>query len=113
MSKPTPGRIVLYRPTQREQSACSEHPKATARAVVPAIVISADEDTVNLKAFQDSPQDLYVSKAKEGEEEGQWSWPPKTTDPEDLGTILGVNTDLLDSGKIETTAETTKAPAKK
>lgn len=113
MSKPTPGRVVLYRPTQREQSACSEHPKATARTVIPAIVISVDEDTVNLKAFQDSPQDLYVSKAKQGEEEGQWSWPPKTTDPEDLSDILGVNTDLLDSEKTGDATKETKAPAKK
>ncbi len=73
MSNLSIGRIVRYRPTSKEQCACSENPYATAREELPAIIVSVNPDeTVNLKVFQDSTTDLHVKNIKEGDDPGQY-----------------------------------------
>lgn len=50
----------------------------TAGDVLPAVVVRVWENNlVNLQVFLDGNDTLWVTSAAEGENEGQWSWPPR------------------------------------
>lgn len=76
---PTPGRIVLYKPTTDEiESITGYEPGNHVIIEWPAIVVWVFSETVvNLKVFGDAPKDFWKTNAVLGEVVGEWRWPPR------------------------------------
>lgn len=73
--KPTIGRIVIYRPTHDDKIKMT-YIRCNVQDELPAIISAVNEDrTVNLKVLLDGKGDMHREAVKEGEEDGQWSWP--------------------------------------
>jgi len=81
--KPTIGRTVIYNTTVLEQHMINEHPHNTPQEQSPAIIVGIKSDSVSLKVFIDGHGELYVNSAKEGNEQGEWSWPVIETETEE------------------------------
>ncbi|WP_030237848.1 hypothetical protein [Streptomyces sp. NRRL S-350] len=85
---PSTGRIVHYRlsaedltrvheyanrPTHNPPVEFAEHRVGD---VLPAIVVRAEGNTVNLHVFLDGPGTLWLPNREHGHEPGHWHWPP-------------------------------------
>jgi hypothetical protein len=72
--EPTIGRIVHLKLTEQQKNSINGN-KAE---VLPAVIVAVWGPTcVNLKVMTDGVNDLWVTSAQQGENEGQWNWPVK------------------------------------
>ena len=81
---PTPGRVVLYKLSQRdvehiefERAQRTGAPGNSPREgdVVPATVVRVWADGVNAQAVLDGADSLWLTSRKQGTEPGTWAWP--------------------------------------
>jgi len=75
--KPSPGRIVWYRPNPAEDARSSAVPQE----VLPALIVAVHSDeVVNLRVFSDGPAvtDYWKKSVRFGKEQGQWCWPQRS-----------------------------------
>ena len=73
MSTPTIGRIVHYH-VPRDSAPLGGGNHAD---VAPAVIVAVWSATcVNLKVLTDGPADVWKTSIVEGDQPGQWSWPP-------------------------------------
>lgn len=89
--KPTIGRIVHYKLNSLEALEAQKDMEAfklsgnrpRAGEVYPALIVRVwgDQETsvVNLQVFLDGRHTIWVTSRAQGELEGQWIWPPKSS----------------------------------
>jgi hypothetical protein len=72
--KPTIGRIVQYRPTEKERELWVVQ-GSNDQKELPAVIVAVWSDTVvNLKVMKDGSGDVWQTSIEQGEGEGQWDW---------------------------------------
>lgn len=73
---PTPGMILHYRAAEHDAIAASED-AVLVGDWYPMIVVSATSLWVSGHVFLDCAETLWVSGVREGNDEGEWRWPPR------------------------------------
>ncbi|MFI8459049.1 hypothetical protein [Kitasatospora sp. NPDC085464] len=83
---PSTGRVVHYRLSvedlhrhRAQEPAHRPLPETASHSigdVLPAIVVRAEGNTVNLQVFLDGPGTLWLPNREHGHEPGHWHWPP-------------------------------------
>lgn len=89
---PSIGRIVHYRLSEQDKQRITEmvnrptasgrspvmNPSSVGDTVAGIVVATWAESTANLHLLLDGEATLWVTSAKEGDQPGSWSWPPRT-----------------------------------
>lgn len=67
---PTVGRVVYYKPTEKD-------PFHNSAEILPAIITAVfSDEMINVKVINDGDQDFWKTSIKIGQEKGQWDWMP-------------------------------------
>ena len=72
--QPTIGRIVIYNTTDYFRNSVQGNKAKQLPAIVTAVW---GETCVNLKVITDGVNDIWVTSAQQGNEEGYWNWPER------------------------------------
>jgi hypothetical protein len=76
MHKPTIGRIVHYKTTEKERKSMQDHNACNVQEVLPAVIVAVwSETTVNLQVICDGELALWKTSVPIGDDEGNWNWP--------------------------------------
>lgn len=76
--KPSIGRVVIYNTTEEDKKEMEFTPNCNVQEKLPACIVAVSNETkVNLTVVCDGELGLWKTSVKQGDEPGQWNWPPR------------------------------------